>query len=466
MKRIILFIAAIVLCSNHTFSQNKLILKNSKDSASLILVDSSLILKIDGKEYMKISKNNTLFLENSALAWEDLRVPVTATTAAGSNPPVFSSFMNSGGKFLGSSLHFDGINEYDSIPANAKLNFAQTDFSIAFWIQPESGILNDANILYKKGGWNISVQNKKIRIYLEGNDVFFSNIDLNMGTRNFVAISVKNNKSNGYMYVYINNKFAGKQSFNFPLIDNINPVFIGKAERKGYGNNYFGIIDELNFWKKYLTPEERDSLWNESMGTQKIVAKSAHVAGFGFDDESSSILSDNGGATDIKAYSANEKTSPAFTEGLISGTIISHGVFMYYFSKDIVQELFFTAQIPHSWAEGTEIEPHVHYVRPVKDTGTVVWGLEYTWENMNDVFGKTTTIYTYDPANSDANDQIYQSFGLQDGTGKKVSSMLVCRIFRDATNPKDTYAHDIGLLEVDFHVKNNSLGSSNIQKNE
>lgn len=465
MKRFILIIVVLNIWSSLLYSQNKLVLKSPKDSATIILIDSSLIIKIDGKEYLKIAKNNTVIYKNSAEAWDDLKVPVTGTTTSGSNPPVFSSFMNSGGKFIGNALHFDGIKEFDSIPSNPKLNFAQTDFSIAFWIQPESGILNDANILYKKGGWNISVQNKKIRIYLEGNDVFFSTVDLNMGARNFVVISVKNNKTNGYMYVHINNKFAGKQSFAFPLVDNTNPVLIGKAEHKGYGNNFNGVIDELNFWKKYLSQEERDSLWNESKGTQKLIAGSLHVAGFSFDDKSSSVLSDNGGG-DIKAFSTSEKTTPAFTEGLISETIISHGVFMYYFNKDIVQELFFTAQLPHSWAEGTDIEPHVHYVRSVKDTGTVVWGLEYTWENMNDIFGKTTTIYTYDPVPSIAGKQIYQSFGLIDGSGKKVSSMLVCRIFRDALNPKDTYAHEVGLLEIDFHIKNNSIGSSNIQKSE
>ena len=58
----------------------------------------------------------------------------------------------------------------------------------------------------------------------------------------------------------------------------------------------------------------------------------------------------------------------------------------------------------------------------------------------------------------------YSSFGLQDGTGKTVSSMLVCRIFRDADNPRDTYNHDVGLLEVDIHLKSNSLGSSNMTK--
>ena len=128
--------------------------------------------------------------------------------------------------------------------------------------------------------------------------------------------------------------------------------------------------------------------------------------------------------------------------------------------------MFFTGQLPHTWVQGTDIEPHVHYVRPVNDTGTVVWGLEYTWQNMQGVFGETKTVYSYNPVESLANKHIYQSFGLISGKGKEVSSMLVCRIFRDAANPLDTYNHDVGLLEVDFHIKNNSIGSSTIQKIE
>ena len=190
--------------------------------------------------------------------------------------------------------------------------------SISFWIQPESGIHSDANILYKQGGWNISVQNKKIRVYLEGKEVFYSTVELNMGARNFVVLSVKNNKKGGYLYVYINNKFSGKQSFDYALTDITGPVLIGKPENKGYGNNFKGTIDELNFWKKYLNQEERDSLWNNSRGTAKIIARSSHVAGFSFDDKTNNVLSNNGGATDIKAYTATIRTAPVNVEGLIS----------------------------------------------------------------------------------------------------------------------------------------------------
>lgn len=455
-----LFLFTVLFFIGGLKAQNEVTLKSKSDTAEISIIDSTFFLKIDGKEYIKILKNKTVYLMGSADAWDDLRTPVNATTASGSNPPEFSSLQNSGGKFIGNAFYFDGIDDYDSIPATSLLNFSHSDFSIAFWIQPDPSILNDANIVYKKGGRNISIQNKKIRVYLEGEAVFLSNVELNMGARNFVVVSVNNDNNKSSLYVYINNKFAGKQTYDFPPLDNTYPLLLGKAEHKGYGNNYKGVLDEYNVWKKILTQAERDSLWNDSKGTQKIIAKSDHVFGFSFDDKSSSILSDNDGGADIKAYTANEKTTASFTEGLISETIISHGVFAYFFEKDINEELFFSAQLPHTWVEGTEIEPHVHYVRPTNDTGTVVWGLEYTWCNMGEEFPETKIIYAIDNKKEVAEKQVYTSFGNLNGEGKKISSMLMCRIFRDAENPLDTYNDNVGLLEVDFHILNNSLGSS------
>ncbi len=45
------------------------------------------------------------------------------------------------------------------------------------------------------------------------------------------------------------------------------------------------------------------------------------------------------------------------------------------------------------------------------------------------------------------------------GAGKKISSMLVCRIFR-LTTGDDTYGFDAALLEVDFHYKKDTRGSN------
>ena len=43
----------------------------------------------------------------------------------------------------------------------------------------------------------------------------------------------------------------------------------------------------------------------------------------------------------------------------------------------------------------------------------------------------------------------------QDG----ISSMICCRLFRDATNEADTYEGDAGLLEFDLHYIIDTLGS-------
>ena len=40
-----------------------------------------------------------------------------------------------------------------------------------------------------------------------------------------------------------------------------------------------------------------------------------------------------------------------------------------------------------------------------------------------------------------------------DGTGQKISSMLMCRVYRNGTAAGDTYEASAGLLEIDFHFK-------------
>ncbi len=41
------------------------------------------------------------------------------------------------------------------------------------------------------------------------------------------------------------------------------------------------------------------------------------------------------------------------------------------------------------------------------------------------------------------------------GTGKLISSMLICRVYR----PADTYNASVGLMEIDFHYQMCGTGS-------
>lgn len=77
---------------------------------------------------------------------------------------------------------------------------------------------------------------------------------------------------------------------------------------------------------------------------------------------------------------------------------------------------------------------------------------------MGDTYSNTTIISGTGSNSGDKNHHI-TSLGLISGTGKSFSSMLVCRIFRDASNSSDTYTKDAGVLEVDFHFQVQSLGT-------
>jgi len=142
----------------------------------------------------------------------------------------------------------------------------------------------------------------------------------------------------------------------------------------------------------------------------------------------------------------------------------SQGVISYKFDPDSEEELYFTVQLPHRWKEGSVINAHVHWSATTNvDTDKVVWGLEYSWSNIGSVFGDTTIITGDTPHTSVGTVSAYEhaltNIGNIDATGKLISSMLLCRVFRDATNSADNYNNDAYLFEIDFHYQIDSDGS-------
>lgn len=145
----------------------------------------------------------------------------------------------------------------------------------------------------------------------------------------------------------------------------------------------------------------------------------------------------------------------------------SQGVFLYWFDDSTEEELYFTAQLPHSYKEGSTIEVHTHWVPEANGAaGQVVsWGLEYVWRNIGATYGPTAIIYgnTHYPADNPlvADRHYMTEIGTIVGTGQTISSMLVCRVFRDATGAgeTDSYGDDAGLMEVDFHFIKDAIGS-------
>lgn len=128
-------------------------------------------------------------------------------------------------------------------------------------------------------------------------------------------------------------------------------------------------------------------------------------------------------------------------------------------------EVHFEIQMPHAWKEGTPIHPHVHWTPVSATAGNVVWELEYAWANINGTFGAPSNMAS-DPTAAGGTAWVHKMTDLKSGgldyivgTGKTISSMLVCRLHRNAGAGSDTLAADVAFLEIDFHYQVDSMGS-------
>jgi len=133
-------------------------------------------------------------------------------------------------------------------------------------------------------------------------------------------------------------------------------------------------------------------------------------------------------------------------------------------------EVFFSCQLPHTYKEGTDIRPHVHWTpcdQGTAESGSYVgWKLDYSWANINgDPFPVSGTITMTDACTG--TDDYHEVGGSEspyiDGTGKTVSSMLICRLYREDTGADDTWsgtgADAPAMLQFDFHHEIDTQGS-------
>lgn len=131
----------------------------------------------------------------------------------------------------------------------------------------------------------------------------------------------------------------------------------------------------------------------------------------------------------------------------------------YLFDAGSTEVLQIIMQMPHTWAEGEDIEPHVHWMPTNTNTGDVLWQMEYKWTNIGDVeAGTFTSVDVVDAGRGTAYTHQLASFGEISGAGKTASSILSIRLSRVGGDVKDTYNADALLKEFDIHYPINSFG--------
>ena len=171
-------------------------------------------------------------------------------------------------------------------------------------------------------------------------------------------------------------------------------------------------------------------------------------------------LSGDGTAFDDLRVSATMGTKPATNPPALKAFGPSGNLQGWAFDKTTAQQIFFEIQMPHEWKEGSTIYPHVHWAPSDTGVGTCIWKLEYSWAEHGDAFGAPTTITASDVGGGTAWEHRLIAFESGAGiaaTGKTMSSVLMCRLYRDAAT--DAYDNDAFLVSFDVHYEIDAFGS-------
>lgn len=139
---------------------------------------------------------------------------------------------------------------------------------------------------------------------------------------------------------------------------------------------------------------------------------------------------------------------------------------------DNSEALYFETQIPHNYCEGSDLKVHLHWTphtRGAAEVGaTVAWGVKYVVVSRQGTFGSVQTADLTDTCGGVDDKHETSPEVTVDGTGLKMSSMIIGKVYRGATDTwaTDTSGNRPALLELDFHYQIDSLGSVSYDSKE
>lgn len=128
------------------------------------------------------------------------------------------------------------------------------------------------------------------------------------------------------------------------------------------------------------------------------------------------------------------------------------------FDGTAAQTIYFIAQLPHKYSEGTNLDFHLHAVHLTAATGDVQWDFTHSWANIGDEFPTETLVQKTFPVHDSPNIHGYGDVANIDGIGKKISSIVLCSLTR--RGDIDSSSDNSVLIGADFHHLIDAFGSA------
>jgi hypothetical protein len=178
-------------------------------------------------------------------------------------------------------------------------------------------------------------------------------------------------------------------------------------------------------------------------------------------DDSNNLHLGQGASGTYHAYTVDDAVATIIQQTTITGRpevleINGSDVYAYCFNKTGGTQpkiLSFTVQLPHTYATGTAVAPHFHFVGSTANTSNVTFSLNYWMRNINSndvIDAANTTTLTVSQAGPDtAYAHRVFNFGIVSATGNTESAVFGGTISRNG--PTDSYTGDVYVLSIDLH---------------
>ena len=134
------------------------------------------------------------------------------------------------------------------------------------------------------------------------------------------------------------------------------------------------------------------------------------------------------------------------------------GIYLLGFVKTDMMDAFGNFHVDHDYAMGTRLYPHIHWAADSSLIGVVRWGIEYTIAKGHQqmAFGPTTTIYIEQQTTGVPYMHYVAEVSDADsipGDDIEPDTLILVRVFRDATHPNDTYDDQVFGICLDMHYQ-------------
>lgn len=222
-----------------------------------------------------------MVLKNSLVSvWQLNESSGNAIDSYGSNTLIDNGTVGSNSGVIGTARDFEFNNsEYFSMTSNSSVEVADIDFQFSFWIYLESIATVNPWILgkwrfsggsYRNYAFYLNSTNSLLTFGVSSDGASQTLVEASnfgpMPTGTWIWVQGGHNSVDNNIFISVNNGAVNTTNHSAGVITDSNASFLVGSINIGGGNYWDGRIEQIAFWKRTITDDEKSEIYNNGLG--------------------------------------------------------------------------------------------------------------------------------------------------------------------------------------------------------